>query len=127
VSGVEAEQNRATHSIWLVGLDRTDEPQPLTALDGLALTPRWSPDGSQLAFLAEDDGAQQLHLLTLAGGEIRTLTSRKEAVDDCTWSPDGRYIAYISRVPDLAYAEKDPDRREPRRITTLSYRLSARV
>jgi dipeptidyl aminopeptidase/acylaminoacyl peptidase len=66
VSGMDAEQNRSTHSIWLAGLDQSGEPRPLTALDGLALAPRWSPDGSQLAFLPGRDGVLQLHLLILA-------------------------------------------------------------
>jgi dipeptidyl aminopeptidase/acylaminoacyl peptidase len=99
VSGIDAEQNRATHSIWLAELDRGNEPRPLTALDGFALAPRWSPDGSQLAFLAARDSAQQLHLLTLANGEVRALTNHEEKVDECAWSPDGRYLAYSARVP----------------------------
>jgi Tol biopolymer transport system component len=75
VSGMDAEQNRATHSIWVAELDRPDDPHPLTALDGHARAARWSPDGSQLAFVSASDVAPQLRLLTLAGGEVRTLTS----------------------------------------------------
>jgi dipeptidyl aminopeptidase/acylaminoacyl peptidase len=45
VSGIDTEQNRTTHSIWLATLEDAGEPRPLTALDGVAVSPRWSPDG----------------------------------------------------------------------------------
>jgi dipeptidyl aminopeptidase/acylaminoacyl peptidase len=123
VSGIDTEQNRTTHSIWLATLEDAGEPRPLTALEGVAVSPRWSPDGRQLAFLSARDGAPQVYLLPLAGGEARRLTKHEEGVDELAWSPDGRFIAYSARVADPAHAEKDPERREPRRITTLFYRL----
>src|SRR2546422_11308390 len=54
-------------SLWLVSTDGASPPRRLTAgpRDG---APRWSPDGSTLAFLRPRDGRPQLHLLPLAGG-----------------------------------------------------------
>src|SRR2546428_1481688 len=54
-------------SLWLVGTDGASPPRRLTAgpKDG---APRWSPDGTTLAFLRPKDGRPQLHLPPLAGG-----------------------------------------------------------
>jgi len=60
--------------------------------------PRWSPDGSLLAFLSDRDGASQLYLLPMDGGEPRKLTSFPGGVSDPVWSPDGRFVAVTAQV-----------------------------
>ncbi len=60
--------------------------------------PAWSPDGSKLAFLRADEGAAQLHILDLSGGQVCSLTGLENGVDDYRWSPDGRSIAFTSDV-----------------------------
>src|ERR1700716_2419246 len=57
-------------SLWGVGTGGGAPARRLTAgrRDG---APRWSPDGSTLAFLRPKDGRSQLHLLPLAGGEAQ--------------------------------------------------------
>ncbi len=62
-------------------------------------SPRWSPDGTGLAFLRPDDnGTPQLFLLPMAGGEARQVTSFPMGVADPVWSPDGRWVAVTSQV-----------------------------
>jgi dipeptidyl aminopeptidase/acylaminoacyl peptidase len=39
------------------------------------------------------------------------------------WSPDGSTIAFVARVRDAAYDQEDDERRPPRRITRLQYKL----
>src|SRR5213080_3352292 len=70
---VNAKHDGYETSLWLVATDGASPPRRLTAgpKDG---GPRWSPDGTTLAFLRSKDGRQQLHLLPLAGGEARQLT-----------------------------------------------------
>jgi dipeptidyl aminopeptidase/acylaminoacyl peptidase len=63
VSGMDAEQNRSRSGL---PASTNRASRLLTALDGLALAPRWSPDGSQLALLSGRNGELQLHLLILA-------------------------------------------------------------
>src|SRR5262249_33965040 len=59
-------------------------------------SPRWSPDGSSIAFLSDRDGsATQLYLLPMRGGEAEKITDRKEAVTTFRWSPDGSRIALL--------------------------------
>ena len=60
-----------------------------------AESPIWSPDSKQLAYTwFQDDQPAQLRILSLAGGEPRTLYTAAEGgfVYTGDWSPDGRHI-----------------------------------
>ncbi len=57
--------------------------------------PRWSPDGSQLAFVSERDGGNEIY--TLGADGVRRLTYSAETDTAPTWSPDGERIAFVSR------------------------------
>jgi len=82
----------------LVELQRLTEV-PLTALPGTALSPTFSPDGSQIAF-AWDGGVigkgYDLYVKVIGADEPLRLTSHPSARLSAAWSPDGRTIA-ISR------------------------------
>ncbi|GIO40143.1 putative peptidase YuxL [Paenibacillus antibioticophila] len=66
--------------------------------------PAWSPEGKRLAFLRSSDGIKQLYTTTikdsLEGPNTDAVkhTSSKRGVDSYVWSPDGNYIAFLSRV-----------------------------
>jgi dipeptidyl aminopeptidase/acylaminoacyl peptidase len=61
---------------------------------------RWAPDGSQLSFLALDDGRPQVFVTPASGGTSRPITSAPQGVSVYEWSPNGRSVAYLMR--DLA-------------------------
>src|ERR1700681_2882512 len=52
LTAIDQKKNRRNSSIWLVATDGKSAPRRLTA-DGVnSNSPRWSPDGSRLAFLS---------------------------------------------------------------------------
>jgi dipeptidyl aminopeptidase/acylaminoacyl peptidase len=126
VAAVDAKANDYRGAIWLASADGAAEPRRFTSGAKHDADPRWSPDGSQLAFTSNREGkAMQLYVMPLAGGEPRKLTSLKEDVTQPAWSPDGSTIAFVARVPDAAYDEEDDKRRQPRRFTRLQYKLDS--
>jgi TolB protein len=68
-----------------------------TAFD--ELTPIWSPDGSQVAFAANDDGDFDIYVMDSDGGNRRRLTDNDVADYVPRWSPDGSTIAFDSGLP----------------------------
>src|SRR5712692_7570364 len=104
---VNAKHDGYETSLWLVGTDGASIPRRLTAgpKDG---APRWSPDGSTLAFVRPTDGRPQLHLLPLTGGEAQQLTDLPKGAGPAVWSPDGKTIAFTSNTTaeDLAKQDK---------------------
>ncbi|HZF27068.1 MAG TPA: S9 family peptidase [Steroidobacteraceae bacterium] len=60
--------------------------------------PRWSPDGSRLAFISGRSEKRQVFILELGGGEAWQLTADADGVGSFAWSPDGKRIAYTSRT-----------------------------
>ena len=126
VGTVDGEANEYRSAIWLAPADGAAEPRQFTSGAKHDAEPRWSPDGSQLAFTSDrDDKAMQLYVMPLAGGEPRRLTTLKEDVTQPAWSPDGSALAFVARVRDVAYDEEDDKRRRPRRITRLQYKLDS--
>jgi hypothetical protein len=68
----------------------------LTADPAHDLFPRWSPDGSTIAYSSDADGDQEIYVLAADGSSRRQLTNN--SVDDMlpAWSPDGGSIAYTT-------------------------------
>jgi Tol biopolymer transport system component len=59
------------------------------------LSPAWSPDGEQIAFVSRFSNAE-IYLMDANGGHVRRMTNSSEEKFGPTWSPDGRYIAFES-------------------------------
>ncbi len=54
--------------------------------------PAWSPDGTQIAFVADISGLDQAWLLTLGASVPRQLTHFQDRVGQLAWSPAGTYL-----------------------------------
>ena len=58
------------------------------------MSPSWSPDGKQLAFVAYDNrGRSSIYVYTVASGEHREYHYETAVNIAPAWSPDGRYLA----------------------------------
>jgi dipeptidyl aminopeptidase/acylaminoacyl peptidase len=55
----------------------------------------WSPDGKQLAFLADENGSLRLHVLNLVSHEVRVVGAIAGDLSIPKWSPDGSEIAVL--------------------------------
>ena len=108
VRSIDREKDDYVSCIWLAELDGSQPPRQLTQGPGLDQTPRWSPQGDQLAFLSSRTGVIRPHLLALDGGEARALGEFDNAVSDLRWAPDGQWLALTAAVP------VDPDWRGAR-------------
>jgi dipeptidyl aminopeptidase/acylaminoacyl peptidase len=124
VWSIDREASEYRSAIWLAAADGSTPPRRFTSGTKRDAEPRWSPDGTRLAFIStRGDDHAQLHVMPVSGGEPQKLTALKEDVAAPAWSPDGARIAFASRVPDAAYEEEDPKRRAPRRFRRLQFKL----
>ncbi len=94
--------------------------------------PRWSPDGTQIAFLSnrgDREKPAQIYLIPFTGGEARPLTSIPGAVEDFAWSPDGRRLICTVRKHDPEEIERQQDEHKKklgvvaRHVDRLFYKL----
>jgi dipeptidyl aminopeptidase/acylaminoacyl peptidase len=91
--------DRVRSTLWLVDL-RTGTQQPIVATGGSHTSPRWSADGSRLAYVSAAEGSPpQLYVRWMANGETARITGLPDSPGAIAWAPDGRQIAYTMRVP----------------------------
>jgi len=71
-------------------------PRRLTTHPGTEQNPRFSPDGTRIAFSGEYDGNIDAFVVPVAGGAPRRLTWHPAADVVQDWTPDGGSVAFFS-------------------------------
>src|SRR5690242_13321630 len=106
-------QRKRRSTIWVVETSdgETWEQKPLSKSGRHDDCPRWSPDGSQLAFTSRGAGDErkdkpQLYVIPAQGGEARQVCTMPNGVSDLEWSPDGSRITFLSL--EGVEPQKDP-------------------
>ncbi|MGI9174186.1 MAG: DPP IV N-terminal domain-containing protein, partial [Rhodothermales bacterium] len=96
---VFASRRSGSQEIWVSKRDGSD-PVQLTFFEGsFASTPRWSPDGTQIAFDSkggEDEGAADVYVMSTAGDQPRPLTTSEADDFAPSWSRDGQWVYFVS-------------------------------
>ncbi|HEY8171580.1 MAG TPA: hypothetical protein VIH21_00710, partial [Dehalococcoidia bacterium] len=120
----DREVNERQTSIFVARMDGKQKPRRFT-FGKKDHSPRWSPDGRYLAFVADRGDKNQIYLAPLDGGEARQLTKQPHGAGDPAWSPDAKHVAFVARTGDY----KEPKERDatektaPRVIHDLRYRF----
>ncbi len=96
-SWVDQMKDRFQSSIWIMASDGTRK----RVLIEEGSSPRWSPDGGRMAYLAQDaQGQQQVFVRWMdAEGATTQITRESHAPSNLKWSPDGRSVFFQRLVP----------------------------
>jgi hypothetical protein len=68
---------RNSHQIWLTTAAGHGDPLALTYGEAEATGARWSADATRIAYLGNESGDQQIHVLDIPGSRSRTLVVRE--------------------------------------------------
>ncbi len=127
-SYVNQTEDRWESELWVMNADGS-KPRFLAK----GSSPRWSPDGTRIAYLAQGEpkGTQIFVRWMDAEGATSQITRVSETPTGLQWSPDGRWIAFAMLVPEQqTWSISMPTPPEgakwtepPRMITTIHYRL----
>jgi Tol biopolymer transport system component len=81
------------YTLWRSRVDGS-ERQQLTYAPSAASLPAWSPDGSQIAYIASDTAKpSKVFIISSQGGTPEELLDENISEVDVSWSPDGSQLA----------------------------------
>ena len=89
--------DRTRSNIWLLRADGSDH-RPLLSGTANYSSPRWSPDGTRLAYLSNEERGSQLYVRWMDTGQTALLTNIQNSASNISWSPDGQIIAFNMNV-----------------------------
>ena len=109
-------RGKRVSQIWVMDRDGSNARQ-LTQGTKSSSSPRFTPDSRNIIFSSSRDGAANLYMLPLNGGEATRLTKLSTDVADYVISEDGKKIIFTSDIypecgADDACNKKIADRRE---------------
>lgn len=82
--------------LWISSADRKDTRQLVSSFEEIEL-PRWSPDGTEIAFTAKTTGRPwRIYVVSRGGGTPREASSGDDNQGAPTWSADGKWLAYAN-------------------------------
>ena len=134
---LDVQTDRVRGDLWAVDAGGGDHRPLVTGVD--AASPRWSPDGTRIAYVAKDTdeaagaaGGQRRHLMVryLETGATVPVARLASAPGGVAWSPDGTHVAFTRFVEEdatpLATLPAPPEgatwAEAPRVIESVTYR-----
>jgi dipeptidyl aminopeptidase/acylaminoacyl peptidase len=135
VTTVDQARNRRDSAIWIATVDGQSAPRRLTAEGVSSSSPRWSPDGSRLAFLSSratqsaattpaEPARPQIWILPMSGGEAQSLTHLKNGASAPQWSPDGKRLVAVSQTGPSDNVPLAARKSDVRHYAHISYKFN---
>ncbi len=90
--------DRTRGNLWIAAADGSSH-RPLLSGEHNYSSPRWSPDGTRIAYASNAGGSQQLYVRWMDTGQTALVTNLQHSPQDVAWSPDGSWLAFSMLVP----------------------------
>ena len=122
VTRFDVKENKGSTDLWLFSTDGRMSRR-LTSDKATDASPRFSPDGSLIAFVSKrgDDEETQIYVIPVDGGEAQRLTNVPTGANAPKWFPDGQKIAFASPIwIDLVRWEDQAKRLKEREKSKMS-------
>lgn len=116
---IKVDDNLIYSHLWKINVE-TKEKKRLTEGEFSVSNVQWSPDGRNIAFVLSKAGLQEsiwtdisedrntdIYLISSDGGKPVQLTTSPAADTSPRWSPDGRWLAYVSNTKSDDWAAKN--------------------
>lgn len=91
---VQRGAGRTRYSLEVADADGRN-PQSLLVSSEPIMSPTWSPDGQQLAYVSFEKKKPQIYTVNVSNGQRRLITDFSGINGAPTWSPDGRQLAVV--------------------------------
>lgn len=92
--------------IWVANANGSN-PTQLTTSPGLDRSPRWSPDGTKLAFASGRGGGSKLFVMNADGSGQRQVTFTPARDRTSAWTADGTQIVYDREFAEIYAVNAD--------------------
>jgi acylaminoacyl-peptidase len=87
-------------NLWIIDADGSHN-RPLTTGNNKDTAPRWSPDGTKIAFNSDmEDSKTRLYLMWMDSRQLLALTNGPETPGTVSWAADSKHLAFSMFVPD---------------------------
>ncbi|WP_295950709.1 Tol-Pal system beta propeller repeat protein TolB [Rhodoferax sp.] len=108
------------HTLWVADADGENSQTALASPESI-ISPAWSPNGMQLAYVSFEARKPVIYVHDVATGKRRLVANFKGSNSAPAWAPDGRSLAVtLSRDGGSQIYSIDANGSEPRRLTQSS-------
>jgi TolB protein len=105
------------YSLWVADADGENAQSALSSPEPI-ISPAWSPNGSQLAYVSFESRKPVIYAHDVASGKRRLLANFRGSNSAPAWAPDGRTLAVtLSRDGGSQLYTMDANGGEPRRLS----------
>ena len=108
------------HTLWVADADGENSQTALASPESI-ISPAWSPNGAQLAYVSFEARKPVIYVHDVASGKRRLIANFRGSNSAPAWSPDGRTLAMtLSRDGGSQLYAIDANGGEPKRLTQSS-------
>lgn len=103
----------AKKKLWLAGTDGKQLAKELATERGIAVQPKWSPNGKHIAFVSQRDGHSLIAVYDFDKDFIHYMAPSVDKDAMPRWTPDGKWIVFVRTAGDQQKLPLIPIRPKP--------------